>query len=90
MSYKVTLESRAPADVQAIPLPLRRRVADGLLALGNAPTRLSKPRRAPGAVGQQYEFVFQHEGTACWVESAFQYGSDEQTLYVQFVHWEMA
>jgi hypothetical protein len=90
MSYSVTLESRAAADVQAIPLPLRRQVAERLSALGEAPTRLSKPRRTPGAVGQQYEFVFSHEGMNCWVESAFQYGSDEQTLYIQYVRWEMA
>ena len=90
MSYKVELGPVAASDVAAIPSQLRRHVYQGLDALGSHPTRMSKSISSPSNVGQLYEFSFVYDDMECWVSSIFQYGVDEQTLYILHVRWEMA
>ena len=81
MSYTVILEPRAIEELAAVPPPLQRRVEEGIIALRMDPTGLSRPIYPPLTVGQLYEFTFIYDDMECWVQSVFQYGSDEQTLY---------
>jgi hypothetical protein len=83
------LTPQATHDLQGVPQPIRRRVSEGMAALGIDPTGLSKPIRPPLTSGQAYEFSFLFDDMECWVASVFQYDADEQTLHVIHIRWEV-
>jgi hypothetical protein len=89
MKYDVRLEPSAINDVTAAPAVLQHGIIDGLMALGDHPTG---PRNADinsAELGRAYEFSFKHDEMTCWVRIVYQFGQDEQALYVRRVRWEM-
>jgi hypothetical protein len=89
VSYNVEMNPKATHDLATVPQPIRRRIWDGIQALGLDPTGLSKPLTPPLAIGQGYEFSFLHDDMEVWVDAAFQYNSDEQTLHILNIRWEV-
>lgn len=89
MNYSIVLELKATNQITAMPEPLKRRLWEGFNALGDSPTRLSKPINSPAQTGQAYEFSFVYDDMECWIVSVFQYNADEQTLHILDLRWEV-
>ena len=88
MKYSVVLEDRAIADLEAVPDDLRKRVFEGVLAIGDEPTGPLGESQNPSQRGRVHEFSFAHDDMNCWMRVLFQFGK-EQTLYVSEIRWEI-
>jgi hypothetical protein len=83
MNYRIDLTAEAQRDLARLPQDVRRFCLLRLEALAESPTALSRPTRLPFRQKcQLYPFEYD-AGLQRWVLHAlFQYGQDEQTLYI--------
>lgn len=85
MPYSVVFTPEAEADLARIagddPL-LASLILDHADRLAQAPTELSHRGGMPFLPGQRYPFWAQGDDGRQWVNLFFQYGQDEQTLWI--------
>jgi hypothetical protein len=84
MPYRISLTIKAQRDFANLPPPVKSTVFTQLKVLAEDPASLSEPSPFPDPedVCQIFRFDFEFERSFCEVCALFQYGQDEQSLYI--------
>jgi hypothetical protein len=91
MSYRATLSANAANDVRRMPPAVARYAIAQLRNLEVDPTLLSRASHFPFREKCQiFSFDYDHDGKRYFVNVLFQYGADEQTLFILDAPWQEA
>jgi hypothetical protein len=91
MKYHAILDRRAVEDVRRMPPALARYTVAQLVNLEAEPTALSRRSHFPFRERVQvFNFDFKSGGVCYVVNVLFQYGADEETLWVVDIPWQEA
>jgi hypothetical protein len=83
MSYRAILTGNAKNDLRAMPERVAQYVLLQLAELEKSPTALSRPSHFPFRLQcQLFKFDYDYDGKRYFINVLFQYGADEESLYI--------
>ncbi len=90
MSYHIQIDSDADEDLSHFDVHIREAFFRRLLKFAKNPgSGKSIPAPAPYPIGQLVQFTVSLEGAEYWAGVIFQYGQDEESLFILRVFMEI-
>jgi hypothetical protein len=91
MSYRAILSPNAQDDLRRMPPPVSIYTLSQLANLERNPTALSEPSHFPFREKCQiFSFDYDFQGKRYFFNVLFEYGADEQTLFLSDIAWQVA